>query len=324
MATFQFQIGPDFDILRSLGDRIGLRAKGDKVVLPPGLGTGFIRQWTFPDGIRLFQFDFTLKHSLVFHTENPLEAGLFTLFINLSDSSMVSSMEVEDATMRRDLLSGIVFFHPSETTVNCPAGQRFRFLVAGFSKACIEPYLETRRPSALNKLLEPRKNFYLFEDIDLELERYLQLITLADDNDPLQKLAMHGHLLQFLHRLIHKLAGREENNNALVRQDELETLFQLRAFIKANLHKPITIPDIARRARFSESKLKKLFKQVFGKSVYQYVQYLRMLEAQRILRTGKYNLSETAALVGYANLTHFSAAFQKHLGMRPGDFLKRK
>lgn len=71
----------------------------------------------------------------------------------------------------------------------------------------------------------------------------------------------------------------------------------------------------------SDSKIQKLFKHIFGKSIYQYILSIRMEHAKNLLQSGNYSVSEVGFQVGYSNLSHFSKMFYKHYGIKPGKFL---
>jgi len=52
----------------------------------------------------------------------------------------------------------------------------------------------------------------------------------------------------------------------------------------------------------------------------QYILSLRMANAQSLLETTEYNISEVAAAVGYDNPLYFSRLFRKHTGMSPSEY----
>ena len=52
----------------------------------------------------------------------------------------------------------------------------------------------------------------------------------------------------------------------------------------------------------------------------QYILSIRMTNAQSLLETSTYNISEIAAFVGYDNPLYFSRLFKKHTGYSPSDF----
>lgn len=70
----------------------------------------------------------------------------------------------------------------------------------------------------------------------------------------------------------------------------------------------------------SESKLKCLFKQVFGNTVYNYFQTVRMKEAAYLLKQEKQSVSEVGYALGFSNLSHFTKVFEEHTDMKPKKF----
>lgn len=49
-----------------------------------------------------------------------------------------------------------------------------------------------------------------------------------------------------------------------------------------------------------------------------------MANAQNLLETTDYNISEVAAAVGYDNALYFSRLFRKHIGVSPSEYRKKR
>ncbi|MFU0826431.1 MAG: AraC-type DNA-binding domain-containing protein [Lachnoclostridium sp.] len=64
------------------------------------------------------------------------------------------------------------------------------------------------------------------------------------------------------------------------------------------------------------------FKKHTGTTPGQYLTDIRMNKAKELLKTGTFNISETAELVGYDNPLYFSRVFKKNVGMSPSQYLK--
>ena len=71
----------------------------------------------------------------------------------------------------------------------------------------------------------------------------------------------------------------------------------------------------------SERKLQKLFKDVFGNTIYQYALKVKIEEAKRMIETKQFAISEVGYNIGYTNLSHFTAAFKKQVGVNPKQYL---
>jgi AraC-like DNA-binding protein len=85
---------------------------------------------------------------------------------------------------------------------------------------------------------------------------------------------------------------------------------------------PPTIPELAKSIAISESKLKTLFKAVYGFPPYEYFQKHRMEKARVMLLSKKYSIKDVGYAVGYANLSNFTLAFKKQFNQLPSDLLK--
>ncbi|MGX5818621.1 helix-turn-helix transcriptional regulator [Chitinophaga lutea] len=92
--------------------------------------------------------------------------------------------------------------------------------------------------------------------------------------------------------------------------------------VKDYLREAFLCPDLSldglcRRFGLNEFKLKKGFKQLFGYTVFGYVQDMKMKLARRLLTGRQLNVSEVADKLGYSSPNHFSAAFKKIYGFTP-------
>jgi AraC-like DNA-binding protein len=85
---------------------------------------------------------------------------------------------------------------------------------------------------------------------------------------------------------------------------------------------PPTIPALAKRVAINECYLKSGFRRRAGTTIGEYVRKLRMEKALALMESGGCSILETALSVGYANPSHFSAAFKKHYGCLPSRLLK--
>lgn len=318
MTSVSIHVSAGFDVLPVLAEFIHAEVHDNHLLLPGQLGEGSVSGWSFPGDVKLYRFRFRLHEALTITTDNPLEIGIFTLFINLSDNAPVNKtagMTTENYTLN----NGIIFFHPTKATTYCPANQWFDFLLISFSQETLSWYFKSGFPFPV----QAQKDNFVFIETTTELSRILDgMIKKMEQENFDTSLYLHGGVLNLVNSFLKIAEKRAVVNPPEIHQEDFVRLIAVRNLLKNKLQSPPTIPELAHYSGISESKLKISFKNVFGKSIYQYLQYLRMLEAQRLFLTGKFNISEVAAKVGYQNLTHFSKAFEKHCDIKPAAFLK--
>lgn len=91
-----------------------------------------------------------------------------------------------------------------------------------------------------------------------------------------------------------------------------------------NLSSPPTIPDLARQVNIIEYQLKSGFKELYGNTIASYVLGKKMEQARKLFDNNHVQVNEVAYDLGYANPSHFIAAFKKHFGVTPKKYLMGK
>ncbi|MEF9674677.1 helix-turn-helix transcriptional regulator [Pectobacterium aroidearum] len=97
-------------------------------------------------------------------------------------------------------------------------------------------------------------------------------------------------------------------------------LLRAKDLLLADLSQAPTIAMLSRETGLSVLKLKRGFRLLFNNSIYGLFQAERMHEARRRLFATGAPVMVVATDLGYANASHFSAAFQKQFGVTPSAF----
>ena len=90
-----------------------------------------------------------------------------------------------------------------------------------------------------------------------------------------------------------------------------------------NYNKPISIEEHAHRHGMSVSWFIRNFKEYTGTTPAQYILSLRISNAQSLLESTSYNVTEIANIVGYDNPLYFSRLFKKQCGVSPSEFRRQ-
>lgn len=92
------------------------------------------------------------------------------------------------------------------------------------------------------------------------------------------------------------------------------------SFLQANLHRAITVADIAQSVELSQSRLFDLFKSQVGMSPFQYLKKARLERARQLLETTLWNVKVVAGEVGYNDCSHFMREFKKAYDSTPSEY----
>jgi AraC-like DNA-binding protein/quercetin dioxygenase-like cupin family protein len=78
-----------------------------------------------------------------------------------------------------------------------------------------------------------------------------------------------------------------------------------------HFHEPMSVELAAQICCVSPNYFCHLFKKATGKTLLEYVNMLRIHEAEQLLRTRRYSIEQVALRVGYSNMTYFGRIFKK-------------
>lgn len=112
-------------------------------------------------------------------------------------------------------------------------------------------------------------------------------------------------------------------NESLNRLDN-EFLQRITELIEEKLDsEKVDITYLSERMCMSSSTLYRKMKALTGASTNEYVRKTKIRNAERLLLSGKYNVSEVAFKVGINSPVYFRQCFKEEFGMSPTDYLKR-
>lgn len=193
-------------------------------------------------------------------------------------------------------------------------------IVLNFKKNFIEDYSSL---IGINVFECFEKNIHVIEP-DLQEQAYIESLmnkmykeysTKSKNYIPYLKTALTELLI---------LANR--HNETYVTADEKmtthKTISKVIGYINTNYDKEITLQSISDEFFISTYYFSRKFKEITGLSFVDYLNNVRIKEAQDLLRKTEYNITEISGLVGYKNTTYFGRTFKKLTGMSPKTYKK--
>jgi len=85
-----------------------------------------------------------------------------------------------------------------------------------------------------------------------------------------------------------------------------------------NLDAALHLNDLAAVAGMSHPKLNRCFRQLYGKTVFEFIRHERLNKARELIESHGRTVTETAYMVGYSSISHFSKLYKHHFGISPG------
>lgn len=211
-------------------------------------------------------------------------------------------------------------------------GLQFRFQYSGVECVLVDP----QNPLSSLLIFEANDNFLKqfeanFSEQMLEIGRIELCCNMQVHIHEVLKNKYQGRKLKifleskFLQLLLCIEDKRESgvancgNCKFLSRPDERRKLEYALDILNTSFASYITIPTLAKQVGMNECYLKKGFKELYGKTIFMHLQDIRMQQAKLLLQQAK-SVTEVATDVGYANISSFSSAFKKNVGVMPTEY----
>ena len=96
------------------------------------------------------------------------------------------------------------------------------------------------------------------------------------------------------------------------------------SFARAHYAEPLTVEDLARQVALSQSAFSRLFREVIGRTPYQFLKEYRLDRARELLLDRDSSVAEVSRRVGYGNVSHFIREFRARYGVTPGAFVNEQ
>ena len=149
-------------------------------------------------------------------------------------------------------------------------------------------------------------------------EQFERIVLEFTERKPHYKTAIKAEILVLLTRLF-RIADNTSSHTLVHGNPRLEMVKEAITYIHQNYKKTLSVDDICEKIGFSKYYFCRTFHELTGKTVVDFINYLRCENARRLLATGRCNVSESAERSGFRNLSYFSKIFKKHMGILPSE-----
>ena len=124
----------------------------------------------------------------------------------------------------------------------------------------------------------------------------------------------------YLQEMVYRVLQREQFARLLAiaaAQAATNPVSAVLDYVRAHLSEPLTVADMAEQVSLSPSAFAHLFRDVTGRSPYQFLKEMRLDQARELLVDGNLAVARVSKEVGYASVSHFISEFRGRFGVTP-------
>lgn len=321
---FEFTASFHFDFITDFSKKYGLPIKDNYISIPPSMGHGYVRKVAFGSDFRLLIHRYQLNEDFIIK-RNPATVpnNLLSIFFynNEQPIDLIYNHEQPVKFSQKNESAIQVTTNDLSSVIRFPAHTETQYVVVGITSSKLASLLAVEKGNRiLQAITAGTTSLLYFESMNAETRQILKNIAAANMNDDLRNFLVQIKTQELLYHLFYKLSKRENTAQKSVNNADAEKLMAVRDMILADISNPPLISTLATAVGMSETKLKLLFKQTFGNTIYSYYQKVRMEEAAFLLNQAGFSVSEVGYQLGFSNLSHFSRLFHRHYGITPKKF----
>lgn len=311
------------DFFQTFAKQLDAEVEGNTFSLPPHIGRGNGRFFLIEEDLSFFVYDLQLNTPLKARKKAVKKSSYFPIICWFSYEKIEQETDGEKKLISKDSPYSIFFPSPNiESSYSIPAKSRIIVLTITITPDWLRKNITDKNNSNLLKLIESDKPFFIYEEISFNMGQYLEKLEKLELGEMVSLIHLRSYVLNFLALFISSVEKRTKNNiGASINHLDVEKLFGIKGRLTTEYATHHEIKTLAANAAMSERKLQKLFKDVFGITIYQYALKVKIDEAKKMIETKRFTISEVGYRIGYTNLSHFTSAFKKQVGINPKQYL---
>jgi len=109
----------------------------------------------------------------------------------------------------------------------------------------------------------------------------------------------------------------EDNSN--YRPHSISKINKTKSYMEQNLSARLSLSELAKKVGTNTFTLKKGFKEIYGSTIFNFWNDLRMQKARLLLKNDELLIGEISEQLGFKSQHHFSTTFKKKFGMTPSQ-----
>ncbi|MBB5049587.1 AraC family transcriptional activator of pyochelin receptor [Rhodopseudomonas rhenobacensis] len=150
------------------------------------------------------------------------------------------------------------------------------------------------------------------------LQVLVSQITNCPIRGPERELYLCGKAMQLVALAISSCTTQASDADGRLAARDIERIRKARELLVASMRDAPSLDSLAQQVGLNVRKLSSGFRQVYGASVFGFLQEYRLEQAYKLISTDEMSVSEAAFHVGYG-ASHFTTIFRKRFGVSPSS-----
>lgn len=170
------------------------------------------------------------------------------------------------------------------------------------------------------------KQIYYMKNLALEqsniYDLFMGVLQEFEKKEVAHEISIKGYIYQIIAIFIRN--GTLNFYNEVLREKDFKVISPLITYIEKYYYENITLDQAAKMVNMSYYHFSRYFKKVTGRNFKEYIDFVRISEADKRLVSGDMQISQVAYEVGYNNLSSFNRVYKRIRGYPPSKIKRAK
>jgi AraC-like DNA-binding protein len=325
MTEFNFSITDYREILQQFGAQLNVPVIHDRLALPATLGSGYLKYLRLPNKQDVMVVDLSLNDGFwINRSRTDKEYYVFVCEQIHSGGELITALDGEEVSRTDEEVSGMYLFSfLSDLRQFAPKGSSVRGFRVIITPEWLASYLRIdKMERVLQRYLQLKAARIHLRPLDLDTVKLLkELLNPSPDLEVDENTYMQNRVMMILEHFFSWMYTEMTQNPRLTKIAEMDiaTIRDVEDYLLRDLAHAPAIDELARFCNMSATRLKTLFRQVYGLPPYEYFQQHRMLKAKELLKTTNLSIQDIGKSLGYSNMSNFTLAFRKVFNLNPSS-----
>lgn len=326
------------DTIQEPSDKFSGRVQfsGYQVSYPANIAAGTNSYHKLDNDIELVTCDLTFKVPVSLERKATQETEFYSLHINCNSLQLWDSLDSMNSKpvgssnssmfwLASDVpscvkigtgetLRGIIVYMSKEFLQNVLAGMPLPSIDA-HGQILVDTNEEKKMLFGQRHIISQRMQCTIGE---IKQELIQEILNFQQSDSIHEKLLLKANILKILALFIKRISSKNQRKEKYASFSDAAKIFEVKKLIDDNAgSEHITLSYLARATAISKTTLKTKFKEIIGKTTYQYYLDVKMQKAKSILEDCSVPITDLSYELGFKSASHFCQIFKKYYGVSP-------
>jgi AraC family transcriptional regulator, transcriptional activator of the genes for pyochelin and ferripyochelin receptors len=285
------------------------------------LKKAFKNEFVLRDGLKLVINEYSLKKqkALKFEIEKPPLEFIYCLSGEFRVS--INSENISEEIFFKKGMNALIYYPESKGEIIAYPNEPIKIISLHLSPKFLNSFVNEDNghfPDELTKILNGKLDvsFALFHLLSIEMQNVANSIFNSNYKNIANNILLEAKSLELIS--LHLSQVYELSiSKPIIDNNLVDLVAQVKQYLIDNLCSPPSIIQLSEIFKITHTKLNQAFKDIIGKTVFEYLRDYRLDYSKHLLEDSSHNITEISYIAGWSSPAHFSREFKNKYGINP-------